>query len=125
MLIKLFTKKKNNIKKLISLEECKSAKNIFYLLWFFIYKNISLTNNNKILKYNKILFFQKNYFVDLAMLLNNLNLLLIKYNLYYTKIISSTLNYKNKKNSKLKKKLLITKIDLKKINKKKPKFSKN
>ena len=110
---KIIYKKKNNIKNLISLEECKSSKNVFYLLWFFIYKNISLTNNNKNLKYNKILFFQKNYFVDLAMLLNNLNLLLIKYNLYSTKIISSTLNYKNKKNYKLKKKLLITKINKK------------
>jgi hypothetical protein len=109
---KIIYKKKNNIKKLISLGEFKSSKNVFYLLWVFIYKNISITNNNKNLKYNKILFFQKNYFVDLAMLLNNLNLLLIKYNLYSTKIINSTLNYQNKKNPNFIKNNLETKLKI-------------
>ena len=107
---KTIYKKKNNIKKLVSLINYKSFKNIFYFFWFFIHKYIGITNDNESIKYNKSLLFQNNYFVNLPIFLDTLNLLIIKYNLFYDKTAYCTFNYENKKNSKLEKKLLITKI---------------
>lgn len=124
MLIRLFIKKKN-IKNLVSLINYKSSKNIFYLLWFFINKYISITNYNGNIKYNKSLLFQSNYFVNLPIFLDTLNLLIIKYNLFYTKTADCTLDYENKKNSKLEKKLLITKIIYEKKNEKNKVLIKN
>ncbi len=122
---KTIYKKKKNIKNLVSLINYKSSKNIFYLLWFFINKYISITNYNGNIKYNKSLLFQNNYFVNLPIFLDTLNLLIIKYNLFYTKTADCTLDYENKKNSKLEKKLLITKIIYEKKNEKNKVLIKN
>lgn len=100
-------KKKNNVKKLINY---KSSKNSFYLLWFFIHKYISIVNYTKNIKDNISLLFQIKDFINLAIILDKLNLLIIKYNLFYAKNTDYNLNYKNWENSKLKKKLLINKI---------------
>nr|YP_009912479.1 hypothetical protein [Bartramia pomiformis]QLJ53761.1 hypothetical protein [Bartramia pomiformis] len=107
---KIIYKEKNNIKKLVLFRNSKSSKNIFYLLWFFIHKYISIANYNKNIKYNKSLLFQIKYFVNLATFLDKFNLLIIKYNLFYIKTVDYNLNYQNSENFKLKKNLLITKI---------------
>nr|BDN79683.1 Component of 2-MD heteromeric AAA-ATPase complex [Ditrichum rhynchostegium] len=106
---KIISKEKyNNKEKLFLIINSKSYTNIFYLLWSFIYKCISIANYNKNIKYNKNLLFQINNFVNLAIFLDKLNLLVIKYNVFNNKIIDYNINYQNNKNYKLKKKLLIT-----------------
>jgi len=99
-------KKKNNIKNLVLLVNSKSSKNIFHLLWFFVHKY----SYNENIKYNKSILFQIKHFLNLAIFLDKLNLLIIKYNLFYTKTTYYYLNYQDLGNSKLKKKFLITKI---------------
>nr|YP_009646029.1 Ycf2 [Ulota bruchii]QBX99105.1 Ycf2 [Ulota bruchii] len=103
---KIIYKKKNNIKKFILLVNSKSSKNIFYLLWFCIHKCIG----NQNIKSNKKNLFQINHFISLTTFLDKLNLLIIKYNLFYIKTAYYNLNYQNQENFKLEKNLLITKI---------------
>nr|YP_009867587.1 hypothetical protein RF2 [Drepanocladus aduncus]QKG04767.1 hypothetical protein RF2 [Drepanocladus aduncus] len=111
---KIILKKKNNVKKLVLLLNSKPSKNIFYLLWFFIHKYISIADYNDNIKYNKSVLFQIKHFINLAIFLDKLNLLIIKYNLFYIKTTYSNLNYQNIQNSKLEKNFLITKIIYKK-----------
>nr|YP_009942269.1 hypothetical chloroplast RF21 [Haplocladium microphyllum]QOC71437.1 hypothetical chloroplast RF21 [Haplocladium microphyllum] len=106
--------KKNNIKKLVLLLNSKSSKNIFYLLWFFIHKYISIADYNENIKYNKSVLFQIKHFINLAIFLDKLNLLIIKYNLFSIKTIYYNLNYQNIENFKLEKNFLITRINYKK-----------
>nr|QWW92537.1 hypothetical chloroplast RF21 [Amphidium sp. 49156] len=105
---KIICKKIYNKNKLFLIISSKSSTNIFYLLWSFIYKYISIDNYNKNIKYNKILLFRINYFVSLASFLDKLNLLIIKYNIFDNKTIDYNINYQNNRNYKVKKKLLIT-----------------
>nr|YP_009109446.1 hypothetical protein SunCp021 [Sanionia uncinata]AIW52134.1 hypothetical protein SunCp021 [Sanionia uncinata] len=107
---KIILKKKNNIKKLVLLLNFKSSKNLFYLLWFFIHKYISIADYNENIKYNKSVLFQIKHFINLAIFLDKLNLLIIKYNLFYIKTTDYNLNYRDIKNSKLEKNFLITEI---------------
>lgn len=105
---KIIYQKKYNKNKLFLIINSKSSTNIFYLLWSFIYKYISIANYSKNIKYNKILLFQINQLVNLVSFLDKLNLLVIKYNLFNNKITDYNINYQNTKNYKLKKNLLIT-----------------
>nr|UGN11277.1 hypothetical chloroplast RF21 [Pterobryopsis orientalis] len=111
---KIILKKKNNIKNLVLLLNSKPSKNIFYLLWLFIHKYISIADYNENRKYNKSVLFQIKHFINLAIFLDKLNLLIIKYNLFYIKTTYYNLNYQNIENSKLEKNFLITKIIYKK-----------
>nr|YP_009682215.1 Ycf2 [Fissidens nobilis]QDQ38638.1 Ycf2 [Fissidens nobilis] len=105
---KIISERKYNKNNLFLIINSKSPTNIFYLLWSFIYKYISIANYNKNIKFNKNLFFEINYFINLAIFLDKLNLLVIKYNLFDNKITDYNINYRDNKNYKLKKKLVIT-----------------
>lgn len=107
---KIILKKKYNKKKNFLIINLKSSKNIFYLIWFFIYKYISITNYKTNIKYNKKLLFQINYFLNLTNFLDKLNLLIIKYKIFDNKTTNYNINLQNNKNFKLKKKSLITKF---------------
>nr|BDZ75756.1 Component of 2-MD heteromeric AAA-ATPase complex [Fissidens protonematicola] len=105
---KIISKKKYNKNEILLIINSNSLTNFFYLLWSFIYKYINSTNYTKNSKFNKNLFFQINYFTNLVTFLDNLNLLIIKYNVFENKIIDYNINYQDNKYYKLKKKLLIT-----------------
>jgi hypothetical protein len=106
--LNIFLKKKFNNKTKVLIINSNSSTNIFYLIWPLIYKYINIDNYNKNIKYNKILLFQINYFVNLVSFVDNFNLFIIKYNLFNSKKKNCNINYQNKKKNKLKKKLLIT-----------------
>src|SRR6478672_5500926 len=95
---KIIYKKKWNKKKLFLIRNSKSALNIFYLLWSFIYKYNNIANSNKNIKYNKILIFQIKHFVNLVSFLDKLNLLIIKYNVFDNKTTDYNINYQSNKN---------------------------
>nr|BDW36627.1 Component of 2-MD heteromeric AAA-ATPase complex [Streblotrichum convolutum] len=105
---KIIYKKKFNNKTKILILNSNLFTNSFYLVWSFIYKYINISNYNKNTKYNKILLFQSNHFVNLVNLIDKFNLFIIKSNLFDGKKNNCNINYQNNKNSKLKKRLLIT-----------------
>lgn len=102
---RIFKKEYNKNKFFLIIINSKSPQNVFYLLCSFIYK---YSNYNKHIKLNKNLFFQINYFLNLVTFLDNLNLLIIKNKIFDNKLTDYNINYKNNKNYKLKKKLVIT-----------------
>nr|YP_009732857.1 hypothetical chloroplast RF21 [Diphyscium foliosum]QHU77181.1 hypothetical chloroplast RF21 [Diphyscium foliosum] len=106
-----------NKSKLNLLANSKIYRNVFYSLF---YKYTNIINYNKKTKYNKFLIFQIKEFITLVKILDNLNLLIIKYNLINNKTIDFNINYKINENYKLKKKLLFNR-SIYKINKKKKK----
>lgn len=109
----IISKKKYNKNKLFLINS-KSCRNIFYLLWSFIYKYINIADYNKNIEYNKNLLFQIEHFLKVASFLNKFNLLIIKYNIFDNEKTDYNIDYQN---YKLKKKLLITNFFLKSYDK--------
>nr|YP_010125638.1 putative chloroplast RF2 [Pseudocrossidium replicatum]QCT81826.1 putative chloroplast RF2 [Pseudocrossidium replicatum] len=105
--LKILSKEKFNNKTKVLMINSNSSTNNFYLIWSLIYKYINIDNYNKNIKYNKILLFQINYFVNLVSFVDKFNLFIIKYNLFNSKKNNCNINYQNNKKNKLKKKLLI------------------
>jgi hypothetical protein len=106
--LKMISKKKFNSKTKVLMINSNLSTNIFYLIWHLIYKYINIDNYNKTIKYNKILLFQSNYFVNFISFVDKFHLFLIKYTLFNSKKNNCNINYQNNKKNKLQKKLLIT-----------------